>query len=229
MTQLLSSCLLHHTIPLEWKVHKICPIYKKGDKSNVRNYRPISLLCILSKVLESIIFSKIIPLVKPKLSLCQYGFLQQRSCLTQLLSSYAKIYETLDKKLPTDIIFLDFKKAFDSVSHSELLYKLWRLGITGPLWLWFKDYLSDRKHFTYVDGASSDMLPVTSGVPQGSILGPLLFLIYINDIPNKMASSIYLFADDAKFIRCITSFNDSVTLQSDLNSLTHGVSNGSYH
>ena len=217
---LFSQCLRTSSIPQEWKLHKISPIPKKGDPSKVSNYRPISLLCILSKVLESIIYSKIISFVEPLLSKNQFGFLRNRSCLCQLLTSLALVYKAIDNRQKTDILYLDFKKAFDSVPHQELLFKLWRMGITGPLWSWFQSYLSLRRHFVSVDGANSSSLPVLSGVPQGSILGPLLFLIYINDLPTSIQhSSCYLFADDTKFIKAISSFNDCLLLQQDISSV----------
>ena len=120
----------------------------------------------------------------------------------------------------TDAIYLDFRKAFDSVSHNELLYKLWHFGITGSLWMWFKGYLTSRHQFVKIGHSASGVLPVISGVPQGSILGPLLFLIYINDLPDRLlASKILLFADDAKCFMPISPTSDSLTLQSDLSSL----------
>ena len=148
----------------------------------------------------------------------QHGFVKGRSCATQLLASYSQIYESADQGNPVDVIFLDFKKAFDSVPHPDLLHKLWQFGIVGPLWSWFKDYLTNRLHYVEMDGASSGLLPVLSGVPQGSILGPLLFLIYINDLPlSILNSSTYLFADDTKFFKSIVSFAD---IQKDIDSVS---------
>ena len=217
---LFSLCLRTSSIPQEWKLHKISPIPKKGDQSEVSNYRPISLLCILSKVLESIIYNKIISFVEPLLSRNQFGFLRNRSCLSQLLTSLALVYEAIDNRQQSDILYLDFKKAFNSVPHQELLFKLWQLGITGPLWLWFQSYLSSRRHFVCLDGIKSSSLPVLSGVPQGSIMGPLLFLIYINDLPTSIHHSLcYLFADDTKLIKAISSFNDCLLLQEDISSV----------
>ena len=108
-------------------------------------------------------------------------------------------------------------KAFDTVSHNKLLYKLWMLGITGPLWQWFKSYLENRQHYVEVEGKHSTLLPVLSGVPQGSILGPLLFLVYINDLPEIVPSSqVFLFADDTKLLQTLTSEGNCTHLQSDL-------------
>ena len=214
---LFTLCLRTSSIPLEWKLHKIKPIPKKGNLLAVNNYRPISLLCILSKMLESIIFNKIINFIQPQLSKSQFGFLRNRSCLSQLLTSLASIYEAVDNRNQVDVLYLDFRKAFDSVPHQELLYKLWQMGITGSLWSWFKCYLSSRSHYVCIDGINSSSLPVRSGVPQGSILGPLLFLIYINDLPNVITNTAcYMFADDTKFIKSISCFNDHLQFQQDI-------------
>uniref|UniRef100_A0A1X7T194 Reverse transcriptase domain-containing protein n=1 Tax=Amphimedon queenslandica TaxID=400682 RepID=A0A1X7T194_AMPQE len=190
---------MYGIVPSEWKVHKITPVFKAGDTQYVENYRPISLLCILSKVLESIIYAKIIPFLSDLLCRHQFGFLKGRSAVSQLLITYNNIMRNCESGQSTDQVYFDFSKAFDSVPHSLLLYKLWMLGITGPLWCWFKDYLNQRMHFVEIEGCSSQMLPVRSGVPQGSILGPLLFLVFVNDIPDVIDSShLFLFADDSK-------------------------------
>ena len=208
-------------IPTEWKIHRIRPIHKGGDQQNVANYRPISLLSITSKVLEKAIFNKVITFVRAKLSRAQFGFLRGRSCLSQLLTSLTRIFNDLDRgAVAVDAIFLDLRKAFDSVPHTELLLKLWRIGITGKLWSWFREYLSQRQHYVHIDNTSSPLLPVKSGVPQGSILGPLLFLIYINDLPECINyASCYLFADDSKVFKSIFTTNDCSQLQTDLTSL----------
>ena len=220
ITKIFQTSLNTCTIPAEWKIHKIIPIHKSGDTSNVSNYRPISLLCIISKVLEAIVYLKIIDFIRPKIQSNQFGFQQNRSCLSQLLSSYWEAFSALDEGNYCDLIFLDFSKAFNSVPHNELLQKLWAIGITGPLWHWFQNYLTNRYHYVCIDGESSPLLPVLSGVPQGSILGPMLFRIYINDLPNAIShATSYLFADDTKLLKSISTHNDSLVLQHDIDAL----------
>ena len=214
---LFNQSLLTGSLPAEWKKHQIIAISKKGDLSQFCNYRPISLLYVLSKVLESILFSKIIDFIRPKLSSHQFGFLTKRSSIAQLLTCYSETMDSLELKCTTDVLYLDLKKVFDSVPHNKLLFKLWRIGVTGKLWSWFQGYISDRHHFVQYNGDGSHVM---SGVPQGSVLGPLLFLIYIDDMPTAISySSIYLFADDAKFVKSVALENDCMRLQDDLNSI----------
>ena len=206
---------------MDWRLHVITPIHKSGDKSSVKNYRPISLLCIISKVLEKIIYDKIISFVSKSISPFQFGFRRKHSTLHQLLLFLNSVYASFDANIQTDVIYLDFKKAFDSVAHNELLVKLWSFGITGNLWKWFKGYLSARMQCVLLNGSISEPLPVISGVPQGSILGPILFLIFVNDIPDSVTSSAtFLFADDTKCLKTTTCSSECVSLQRDLHYLS---------
>ena len=129
-------------------------------------------------------------------------------------------FKAYDMSSQTDIIFLDFKKAFDSVPHDELLLKLRKIGISGILWFWFRAYLESRKKCVCINGQFSDFLPVLSGIPQGSIIGPLLFLVYINDLPTSVSnSSVLIFADDTKCYSGISSMQESTLLQQDLDAI----------
>ena len=158
-----------------------------------------------------------ISFIRPKLSNTQFGFTKGKSCLAQLLTIFSTINQAADSKKSVDVMYLDFKKAFDSVPHEQLLFKL---CIIGPLWNWYRCYLTNRLHYVTIDGNQSSTWPVTSGVPQGSILGPLLFLIYINDLPSCINySHCLLFADDAKIFQMVTSFHDQLLLQIDLHKI----------
>ena len=220
LTILFQACIRNCQLPEIWKVHKITPIPKSSNNSHIANYRPISLLCIPSKVLESIIYTKIIDFIRPRLSDRQFGFLSGRSSTMQLLKCYSQVMQAFEDSNPVDMLYLDIRKAFDSVPHEELLFKLWRIGITGPLWKWFRAYLKGRHHYVHYSGHPSPLLPVLSGVPQGSVLGPLLFLIYINDIPDYIhASTVYHFADDTKLLKVMRTTSDSSELQADLDAV----------
>jgi len=122
--QLFTASLNNGIIPMEWKIHKICPIPKSGNPLHLENYRHVSLLCIVGKVLEKLVYNKIINFIRPKLAIKQHGFLKNKSCLSQLLRIFNFIYDHLDKNIPVDVVYLDFKKAFDKVPHNELLLKL---------------------------------------------------------------------------------------------------------
>ena len=205
------------TIPDNWKID-VTPIFKSGKKSNALNYRPVSLTSIVCKVMERIVRDRIVDhLIKHKLlSKLQHGFRANRSCLTQLLEYFQEVHDMLDAGKPVDAIYLDCKKAFDTIPHKRLLAKLEAYGITGKLLKWIECFLTNRTQRVVVNGVLSDILPVLSGVPQGSVLGPLLFLIYINDLLDGISSNGKLFADDSKIFREIVSEEDSQILQEDL-------------
>ena len=208
-------------VPTEWKKAFIVPLHKKGDKYAVQNYRPISLLSSSSKIMERCVADHIFECISPRLHVLQHGFMKNRSTTTQLLKVYNTIGSVLDVGGQVDIAFLDFSKAFDSVSHACLLYKLqYTFGFDESFLQWFKSYLLNRFQCVVMEGERSDWQPVTSGVPQGSILGPLLFLMFINDLPDVIVSStVALFADDCKIFKVINDVNDSLSLQKDLNEL----------
>ena len=184
------------------------------------NYRPVSLTSILVKSVKRIVHKHIMSFVTSHtlLSDSQHGFREGRSCVTQLLQLLHSWYSTLENCDLVDVVLLDFAKAFDKVSHHHLLYKLQCYGIRGLLFSWMQDYLSDRKQRVIVGGYSSDWMEVPSRVPQRSIRGPLLFLLYINDFPLSVSYNTELFADDSVLYRKITSEDDCVELQDGLSS-----------
>ena len=179
----------------------------------------------MSKVLEHLIFIKISKFITTNNIFYhhQFGFRQHHSTTQQLLIFLSDILSALNNCSCSqcDIIYLDFKKAFDSVPHQELLLKLWKTGIVGSLWKWFREYLTNRYQHVSINNSKSSTLPVVSGVPQGSILGPFLFLIYINDLSSSVKhSKTFLFADDTKCLRPVCSPHDCILLQSDLDALS---------
>ena len=185
-------------VPRQWKIANVCAIYKKSDPQDVSNYRPVSLLSVVSKVLERIIHKYIFNHLRSTdfLSIFQSGFIPKDSTVNQLVSIYHSFCLALDEGKEVRAVFCDISKAFDRVWHDGLLFKLRQSGISGPLLVWLTDYLHDRKQCVVLSGAKSNMVNVSAGVPQGSILGPLLFLVYINDIVNEIRCPIRLFADD---------------------------------
>jgi hypothetical protein len=208
-------------LPDDWKKANIAPIFKKGDRSNPANYRPVSLTSIACKMLEHIVASNVLEHLNCNNILVdqQHGFRAKRSCESQLIQTVHDLALGLDTKVQHDIGILDFSKAFDKVSHNKLLSKLDWYGIKGKTHSWLQDFLVGRKQQVVVDGESSGEIDVTSGVPQGTVLGPILFIIYINDITEGIKSQIRLFADDCLIYHPIYSENDCEILQDDLNTL----------
>ena len=208
-------------LPLSWSQANIAPIFKKGDRSLAENYRPISLTSICCKILEHIIFTNIMNHFDCYTVLTdrQHGFRSKHSTESQLIITTQDLAQSLNKKLQVDMIILDFSKAFDTVPHNRLLNKLDRYGIRNKTHTWISNFLKYRKQRVVIGGEHSTWTQVMSCVPQGTVLGPLLFLTYINDLPNNINSSIRLFADDCVLYREIQNEIDSQELQKDLNSL----------
>lgn len=208
-------------LPQNWKNANVNPIFKKGDKSQPGNFRPVSLTSIICKLMESVIRNSVVKFLEnnKKLSPSQHGFRNKRSCTSNLLEYLDEVFEAIDKGIPVDSVYFDLSKAFDKVNHNLLITKLQEVGIVGRLLCWIRDWLSCRRQRVVLNGETSQWAPVTSGVPQGSVLGPVLFIIYINDIGQDVSSSISIFADDTKLFRRSSSQEDKTSLQEDITSL----------
>ena len=209
------------TVPTDWREAIVTPVFKKGAKSKPENYRPISLTCILSKVLELIIVSSIMNHldIHNLLYPLQHGFRSKLSCETQLLTFTKECFDSMASGKQTDVAVMDFSKVFDKVDHQRLNLKLKRMGINNKTSNWIGAWLSHRFQRVVVDGHTSNSCPVLSGIPQGSVLGPCLILIYINDMPDTLKSNVRLFADDTIVYLTISVLTDCHTLHSDLHKL----------
>jgi hypothetical protein len=206
-------------LPSTWLQANVTPLHKKGDKQDPANYRPISLTSIACKIMERLVKNTITKHLEENnlTNNCQHGFVKYKACNTNLLETLDLVTSQLSKKTSIDIIFLDFEKAFDKVSHRLLLHKLEKYGITGKLLKWIKAFLTNRSQRVILGDATSQWTKVTSGVPQGSVLGPLLFLLYINDMPDKIKNVIKMYADDSKLI---SNGVHTCEMQNDLNEIT---------
>jgi hypothetical protein len=224
LTRLINLSLSSKAVPKKWKEANVLPLFKKGDKSNVNNYHPVSLLSCPGKILEKVVFKYTYNYIRDSnlLSPDQSGFKPGDSTTNQLSYLYHKFCEALDQKKEVRIIFCDISKAFDCVWHDGLLFKLKKFGIHGNLLLWFKDYLSERYQKVVIRGQHSVSGLIQAGVPQGSVLGPLLFLIYINDLTEVTRANIKLFADDTSLY---LDFDDPNTAANVLNVDLHNIQN----
>ena len=209
-------------VPISYKEANVTPIPKKGDLSIVSNYRPISLLNSEDKVFERHVFKHLYNHLHRHnlISSLQSGFMPGDSTVNQLAYLYNTFCQTLDAGKEIRVVFCDISKAFDRVWHSGLFLKLQAAGVTGEVLAWFKSYLSNRKQRVVLPGAVSDWVFIQAGVPQGSILGPLLFLLYINDIVHDIGSNIRLFADDTLFIIVEDAITAAACLNNDLDKIS---------
>lgn len=217
---LFQKSLSHCAFPRIWKSAFVTPVHKKGSRTDVVNYRPISKLCILAKVFERVIYNQVYAAVKNSFHGSQHGFLRGRSTASNLILLNDYITEAMDAGNQVDVVYTDYSKAFDRIHHKTLLHKLFRIGIRGNLYRWFSSYIDRRTQAVVVSNYVSSWVTIPSGVPQGSLLGPLLFTIFINDISSCFLNSHLLcFADDMKIYTSITSPEDVINLQADLSRL----------
>ena len=202
LTELFRLSLRNGVVPESWRRADVSPIFKKGSMKKVENYRPVSLTSQLCKMMESIIRDHLIEFLESKnfFSGEQHGFRARRSCTTNLLETLEDWTRAVDKGCGVDCVFLDYQKAFDTVPHQRLLTKLEACGVRGNIHGWIAAFLRNREQRVVVGGEMSSWTQVLSGVPQGSILGPVLFLVYINDVPVQVKSKVKLFADDTKLL-----------------------------
>uniref|UniRef100_K7F0K2 Reverse transcriptase domain-containing protein n=1 Tax=Pelodiscus sinensis TaxID=13735 RepID=K7F0K2_PELSI len=219
------ECLEHSTgvVPLDWRIANIVPIFKKGEKSDPGNYRPVSLTSVVCKILEKILKEKVVRDIEANgnWDKLQHGFTKGRSCQTNLISFFEKVTDFLDKGNAVDLIYLNFSKAFDTVPHGELLVKLEKIGINMKVERWISNWLKGRLQRVILKGELSGWRKVTSGVPQGSVLGPILFNLFIADFGTKSGSVLIKFADDTKLGAIANSEKDRDIIQEDLDDLVN--------
>ena len=213
-----NNTIKYNILPDDWKKANITAIFKKGKRNLASNYRPVSLTSIVCKIMEKIVRDHIITHMKNNklFSSKQYGFINGRSTVLQLLNVLDKWTEVIDQGFAVDCVYMDFMKAFDTVPHRRLLGKMRSYKIDTKVISWVQDFLSQRVQQVVVNGCTSKWAKVTSGIPQGSVLGPLLFVIYINDLPDNVKSEPLLFADDTKLYKIIKTEADKQTLQQDV-------------
>lgn len=217
---LFNESLATGSFPDVWKLAQVIPVFKSGFRSEVVNYRGISILPAFCKLFEKIVARKLRVYLRPMIDQAQHGFDEGKSTLTNLAEYTSFLRTELGARHQVDSIYTDFSKAFDVVDHRLLIFKLSKYGITGPLLSWIESYLKNRRQVVKFKNFLSRTVEVTSGVPQGSVLGPLFFLIFINDLPKMFSDCNYsFFADDLKLFRRIGSDADGVILQRNLTSL----------
>jgi hypothetical protein len=223
LTWIFRTSLETGDVPMDWRTANVTPIYKKGAKKDPGNYRPVSLTSVCCKVMESVLRDKMMGYLTQNnlIGDTQHGLLNSKSCCTNLLEFMEVVSGAADDNVPMDVIFLDFAKAFDKVPREKLMHKVRNHGIHPELVRWINAWLTGRKQKVVINGKASTWKEVLSGVPQGSVLGPILFLIYINDLDGAVQNGCVLkkFADDTKLGKRVTSVHDRDELQRALDAL----------
>ena len=221
LSHIFNQSLLYNIVPHDWKLANVTPLFKKGPKNKVSSYRPVSLTSHVCKIIEYILKDNINNHLEQNglIRNSQNGFGAGRSCLTNLLRSMEIATKQVDKGLPVDVVYLDFSKAFDEVPHNCLINKIKTHGIGCFVANWIESWLRNRYQRVVLNGYMSDWLPVLSGVPQGSVLGLILFIAYINDFYVNLNRYVLKFADDANVFSEVSSLDKVVILQSDVDKL----------
>lgn len=218
LSHIFSESLASGVFPSLWKISYVSPIFKKGDKSKVENYRSVSIQKSMAKLFDMMVFDEIRLLIAPHLTDKQHGFMAKRSTSTNLVAYTSEILTKIEQGVEIDAVYTDFSKAFDKVPHHILIDKLHNFGFDGPILNWISSYLRNRKQYVVFDGAKSEVFDASSGVPAGTHGGPDLFLLMINDLTEILShSNLLLYADDCKIYKQISGVNDQNLLQNDIN------------
>ena len=221
LNMIFNASLNQGVVPMDWRRANVSAIYKKGPRDKPENYRPVSLTCQVCKLLESVLRDSIVEhlqlfsLIKDT----QHGFVKKRSCLSNLLKFLNFTCNQVDSGEAVDVIYLDFQKALDKVPHKRLIRKVQADGVGGKILRWITNWLTDREQRVMIKQYSSQWSNVLSGVPQGPVLDPLLFVIYINDIDNSVISKLSKFADDTKVFNVVSRPDQVEVLKTDLRNL----------